>query len=82
MLHAFLPIEKLKLKAPWNLNNEKIWLVLKTYVYYLRSILVNDLSILRNLLFSRHNTVEQLDGVIFFVDIKLPNEEFFRSKEQ
>ena len=82
MLHAFLPIEKLKLKAPWNLNNEKIWLVLKTYVYYLRSILVNDLSILRNLLFSRHNTVEQLDGVIFFVDIKLPNEEFFRSKGQ
>jgi len=47
---------------------------------YLRSILVDDLTILINLLFPREHTIEQLNSVILFIDIKLPYEELFRSR--
>ena len=46
---------------------------------YLRSILIDDLSILIDLLLSTKHTIEQLNCIIFLIDIELPYEQLLRS---
>jgi hypothetical protein len=46
---------------------------------YLRSILIDDLSILIDLLLSTKHTIEQLNCIILLVDIELPYEKLLRS---
>lgn len=46
---------------------------------YLRSILIDDLSILIDLLLSTKHTIEQLNCIILLVDIELPYEQLLRS---
>ena len=52
--------------------------LVRQLIDYLRIILVDYLLVLKNLLLSREHTVVQFHGVVFAVEVELPQEKLFR----
>ena len=48
--------------------------------FYLRIILIDDLSILSNLLLSWKHAIEELDSIVAVIEVELPMETHFWSK--